>query len=211
MGWNDSEGDRRYRNCTGKRHQNKVVLWGRQRAQAEWVWGIGYNRHVYWYLFELLERFHGRWQLCLTTGWCAWTMWFEGLSNSKSRWLEAIQRELVRQNVLPDVLDVRESSFVIGEQWWLRWLGRSVTAVDPNNGKSDFYLKWNELMKSSMTKSLQIACMSSTLNILFIAVVILKLWAQETNRYLAICWKCGKYAYLVVLSDMLMFMPFAYN
>jgi len=31
-------------------------------------------------------------------------------------------------------------------------------------------------MKSSMLKSLEIAYMSSTLNILFIAVVILKLW-----------------------------------
>jgi len=32
-------------------------------------------------------------------------------------------------------------------------------------------------MKSSMLKSCKIAYMSSTLNILFIAVVILKLWA----------------------------------
>ena len=45
---------------------------------------------------------------------CVW----RGLSNSKSRCLEAIQRELVRQNVLPDMLDVPESSFGTGEQWW---------------------------------------------------------------------------------------------
>jgi len=73
---------------------------------------------------------------------CVW----RGLSNSKSRCLEAIQRELVRQNVLPDVLDVPESSLVTREQWWLRWLGRSVTAVDPNSGKLDFYLKGHLLV-----------------------------------------------------------------
>ena len=58
-------------------------------------------------------------------GSCAWPLddvpepcvW-RGLSNSKSRYLEAIQRKLVRQNVLPNVLDVLESLFVAGEQWW---------------------------------------------------------------------------------------------
>jgi len=45
---------------------------------------------------------------------CVW----RGSNNSKSRCLEAIHRELLRQNVLPDLLDVPESSFVAGEQRW---------------------------------------------------------------------------------------------
>ena len=45
---------------------------------------------------------------------CVW----RGSNNSKSRCLEAINRELLRQNVLPDLLDVPESSFVAGEQRW---------------------------------------------------------------------------------------------
>ena len=60
-------------------------------------------------------------------GSCAWPLddvpepcvW-RGLSNSKRRCLEAIQRELVRQNVSPDVLDVLESSFGTEEQCWQR-------------------------------------------------------------------------------------------
>ena len=47
---------------------------------------------------------------------CVW----RGSNNSKSRCLEAIHRELLLQNVLPDVLDVWESSFVTGEQRWQR-------------------------------------------------------------------------------------------
>ena len=45
---------------------------------------------------------------------CVW----RGLSNSKNKCLEAIQSKIIRQNVLPDVLDVPESSFVAGEQRW---------------------------------------------------------------------------------------------
>jgi len=52
-----------------------------------------------------------------------------------------IPKELVRQNVLPDVLDVPESSLGTEEQWWLRWFGRSVTAVGPNSEELDYFLK----------------------------------------------------------------------
>jgi len=55
--------------------------------------------------------------------------------------LEAIQSKIVRQNILPGVLDVPESTLGSGEQWWLRWFCRSVTGLDPNREKLDYFLK----------------------------------------------------------------------
>ena len=45
---------------------------------------------------------------------------WRGLSNSKNKCLEAIQSKIIRQNILPDVLDVLESSFGTEEQCWQR-------------------------------------------------------------------------------------------